>query len=105
MQILYVLLGISLAGIIAVTVNLCLQSILPAELFRIGTHGVIFLVSFTTFAIVRKELFNIKTVLTALFVVAINVLLVVDALVFTSQSQLRLFKIIILLISFYSVTF
>ncbi len=95
-QILYVLLGFSISALIAIIINLFLQKLLPVELFRTGIYGAIFLVGFTTYAIIKKKLFEMKIVFTALFVLAIIILLLVDIFAFTSQFPLKVLKIIIL---------
>jgi len=76
-QILYVLLGLSISGSIAVVINLFLQPYIPVELFRLGTYAVIFVPAFTAYAIVTKKLFNIKIVATELLALTLWIILLI----------------------------
>jgi len=91
-QILYVLLGFLIFGSVATVTNLFLQSMLPVALFRMGIYSAIFVAGFTAYAIVKKKLFGIKVVLTALLVVVIASLLMVDTLLLTKNLSLQIFK-------------
>jgi signal transduction histidine kinase len=71
------------------------------EYYEIGNYSVVFLLGFTAYAIVKQELFGIRTVLTTLFVGAIGLLLAIDILGFTEQRALQLFKGAVLLLFLY----
>lgn len=66
-----------------------------------SNYSIFFLLGFTAYAIVKQELFGIKVVLTAIFVGFIAILLALDALIFTSQLVLQLFKGLLLVIFLY----
>ncbi|MFH0854796.1 MAG: histidine kinase N-terminal 7TM domain-containing protein, partial [bacterium] len=86
-QILYVLLGFTISSLNAAIVNLFLQNYLPKELFRIGIYGIIFLVGFTTYAVVKHHLMNIKVIATEMFAFFISIVLLVDALLAKSIKE------------------
>ena len=89
----YLLIG----GFIFALVNLAFNVISPVFLktykyYQFGDISTIFPFAFIAYAIVKRELFGIKVVITAIFVSLIAILLALDALLFTSQLSLRLFK-------------
>ena len=63
-----------------------------------GDFSAIFFLAFTAYAIVKRELFDIKIVLTALLVGLIAILLFLDALIFTEEPSLQIVKTIIFII-------
>jgi len=63
-----------------------------ARYYQIGNYSIILLLAFTAYAIVKQELFGIKVVITAIFVILIGLLLAIDALFFTPNPILQLFK-------------
>lgn len=97
-QILYVLIGSTISASIAVIINIFLQNIINLELFRIGTYGIIFLIGFTSYAIITKRLFEIRVILTSLLVVLIAILLFLDLLIFTDIFWTKILKLFILII-------
>ena len=60
--------------------------------YYIGDYSTIFLLGFTSYAIVKEELFGTKVILTGLLVALIAILLLLDTLVFTSQLWLQIIK-------------
>ncbi|MGB2762259.1 MAG: ATP-binding protein [Minisyncoccales bacterium] len=72
-----------------------------SQYYYIGDYSTIFLLGFTAYAIVKHELFGIKVVLTTLFVVLIGILLTLDALIFTPELSIQLFKGLILIFFLY----
>ena len=68
------------------------------HLYWIGDYSVIFLLGFTAYAIVKHELFDIKVVLTSIFVSLIAILLALDALLFTEVFSIQILKGVALLI-------
>lgn len=71
------------------------------EYYEIGNYSVVFLLGFTAYAIVKRELFGIRTVLTTLFVGAIGLLLAIDILGFTEHEALQVFKGAVLILFLY----
>jgi signal transduction histidine kinase len=57
-----------------------------------GDFSAILLLGFTAYAIVKRELFGIRVVVTTIFVALIAILLAVDTLFFTSELILQIFK-------------
>jgi signal transduction histidine kinase len=93
-QTLYVLLGFSISTFIALIINLFFQHLLPVDLFRIGNYGILFFIGFTTYAILRHHLLEIKVILTELFVGIIALLLLTQLLVSNTFSEF-LFELIL----------
>lgn len=67
----------------------------------LSNYSIFFLLGFTAYAIVKQELFGIRVVITTIFVGLIAILLGLDALVFTDQLLLQLFKGLVLFIFLY----
>jgi signal transduction histidine kinase len=89
----YFLIGLLLFAVLNIVFNV----VLPVgfgvyEYYQIGNYSVVFLLGFTAYAIVRQEMFGIRTVLTVIFVSAIGLLLAIDMLAFTENRTLQLFK-------------
>ena len=98
----YFLMGV----IIFAVMNLIFNVFIPVfkntyKYYAIGNLSTIFLLGFTTYAIVVRGLFGIKVILTALFVALIGVLLGLDVAIFTSETTIRLFKLLILVFFLY----
>lgn len=64
----------------------------------IGNYSAIIFLGFTAFAIIKRELFGIRVVLTTLFVGLIGILLFLDTLFFTPTFSLQILKGVILII-------
>lgn len=71
------------------------------QYWQFGNYSAIFLLGFTAYAIVKRELFGMKVVLTTLFVTLIAILLALDTFVFTAQLNLQILKGAILIIFLY----
>lgn len=104
LKIQYVLIGL----IIFATPNLIFNTIFPflgrtsqVRYYPLGNYSAIFLLGFTAYAIVKRELFGIKVVLTALLVGLIAILLTLDALIFTEILIFQIIKGTILIIFLY----
>jgi signal transduction histidine kinase len=100
----YVLIGL----IIFVIPNLIFNVIFPflgrtaqVRYYPLGNYSAIFLIGFTAYAIVKRELFGIKLVLTSLLVGLIAILILLDALIFTENLAFRLVKGGVLIIFIY----
>ena len=66
--------------------------------YEVGNYSVAFLLAFTAYAIVKRELFGIRTVLAAIFVATVGVFLAIDLLVFTDHAAIQGFKGVVLLL-------
>ncbi|MCD6178002.1 HAMP domain-containing histidine kinase [bacterium] len=98
----YLLIGL----LIFVLMNLVFNVFLPLfqnsiKYWQFGNYSAIFLLGFTAYAIVKRELFGIRVVITAIFVALIAILLALDALVFTDILSLQLVKGLILILFLY----
>ena len=92
----YLLLGITIFIVANLVFNVILAfQIGNARYYQIGNYSIIFLLGFTAYAIIKRNLFDIKIVLTALFVGLIAILLFFDALIFTQTFSLQVIKLII----------
>src|SRR5206468_3093556 len=60
--------------------------------YAVGNYSVGFLLGFTAFAIVKRELFGVRAVLATIFVSTVGVLQAIDLLVFTANPALQAFK-------------
>ncbi|MDO8663269.1 MAG: HAMP domain-containing sensor histidine kinase [Candidatus Wildermuthbacteria bacterium] len=69
--------------------------------YPLGNYSAIFLIGFTAFAIVKRNLFGMRVVLTGLLVGSIAISLLLDIFVFTPQLLIQLFKGLILIIFLY----
>ncbi len=95
----YFLIGLA----IMVAFNVVFNVILPLfqgqiQYYQVGNYSIIFLLGFTAYAIVRRNLFGIRIVLTALLVVIIAVFLFLDAVVLPNEFPVQIIKIVILAI-------
>ncbi|MFH1180931.1 MAG: ATP-binding protein [bacterium] len=86
--------------------NLIFNIIIPLirksiQYYQFGNYSAVFLVGFTAFAIVKRNLFGMRVVLTGILVGAIAILLLLDAFVFTPDLLIKLFKGLILIIFLY----
>ncbi len=63
-----------------------------------GNYSVGFLLGFTAVAIVKRELFGVRTVLAAIFVATVGVFLAIDLLVFTDHAAIQAFKGVVLVL-------
>lgn len=69
--------------------------------YFVGYYSSIILIAFIAYAIVEKNLFNIKIILTALLVGYISIILALDIFAFTESVSLKFFKGISLIIFVY----
>lgn len=77
----YLLVGTSLFALM----NLIFNVILPAirgtiQYYQLGNYSVIFLIGFTAYAIIKRDLFGIKVILTEVFVVLSGILLLLNTI-------------------------
>ncbi len=71
------------------------------EYYRLGDYSNFVFLAFTAYAIVKRELFGIRLVLTTLLIALIAILLLLDAIVFTPQLWLQILKGFIFVIFLY----
>jgi len=69
--------------------------------YRFGDYSIPLFLGFTAYAIVKRELFGIRVVLTAVLVAVIAILLGLDIVVFTTDLLIRLYKGLVLIIFLY----
>jgi signal transduction histidine kinase len=99
----YFLIGLLLfAGL-----NIVFNVVLPLAFgvygdYAVGNYSVGFLLGFTAVAIVKRELFGVRTVLAAIFVATVGVFLAIDLLVFTDHAAIQVFKgaVLVLILCF-----
>jgi signal transduction histidine kinase len=99
----YFLIGLALfAGF-----NIVFNVVLPLAFdvygyYSLGNYSVAFLLGFTAYAIVKRELFGVRTVLATIFVATVGVLLAIDLLVFTERGTIQVFKgtVLVLILCF-----
>jgi signal transduction histidine kinase len=93
LKIQYFLIGL----FIFLLMNLVFNVFLPLsrgtiQYWQFGNYSVIFLLGFTAYAIVKRELFDVKVALTSVFIGLIALLLFLDILIFTEELWLRVAK-------------
>jgi len=102
LKIQYVLVGIFVFALANLIFNIGFTFLTDSVQFsHFGDYSAIFILGFTALAIVKRELFGIKVVLTALLVGLIAILLLLDALVFTQNLSFQIIKGITLVIFLY----
>lgn len=69
--------------------------------YAVGNDSVGFLLGFTAYAIVKRELFGVRAVLAAIFVVTLGVLQAIDLVVFTDNAAMQAFKGTVLVLILY----
>lgn len=77
--------------------NIVFNVVLPVAFdvygyYAVGNYSVGFLLGFTAVAIVKRELFGVRTVLATIFVATVVVFLTIDLLVFTDHAAIQAFK-------------
>jgi len=99
LKIQYFLLGVFIFALMNIVFNVIFPFFFgTVQLQHFGDYSVIFSLGFTAFAIVKRELFGIKVVLTALFVAMIAILVLLDAILLTQTPFIQIVKGIILVI-------
>lgn len=83
--------------VVFIIVNFIFNIILPilegnAQYSCIGNHSAIFFLAFTAYAIVKRELFGMKIILTSTLVSSITILLFLDTLLFTPNFSIQILK-------------
>ncbi len=98
LQLKYVFLGFFISTFFGGFFNLALPLLGNYDFVWLGPMFTIFLIGFIAYAIVKKDLFNIKVVLTAILVVLMTVLLIVDMVMFAESELAQILKLLSLLI-------
>jgi len=98
----YFLIGL----LLSVGCNIVFNVVLPLAFdvyayYVVGNYSVGFLLGFTAYAIVKRELFGVRAVLAAIFVAAVGVLQTIDLLVFTDNAAIQAFKGALLVLILY----
>jgi len=102
LKIQYFLIGVFIFALFNFIFNVTLPIIRGTyKYYQFADYSAILFLGFTAYAIVKRELFGIKVVLTYLFVGLIAILLLLDTLVFTSQLSLQILKGLILILFLY----
>jgi signal transduction histidine kinase len=83
--------------------NIVFNVVLPVAFdvygyYAVGNYSVAFLLGFTAYAIVKRELFGVRTVLATIFVGTVGVFLAIDLLMFTDQPMIQVFKTAVLVL-------
>jgi len=98
----YFLIGVSLFALFNLIFNVISPIIRKTyEYYQFGDYSAIFFLGFTAYAIVKRELFGIRVVLTTLFVGLIAILMFLDTVVLTHGLSLQIIKGITLAIFLY----
>lgn len=100
-QVEYFLIGMSVFCLCNATFNVILPMYKGiTRFYYLGDYSTIFLLIFTAYAIVRRNLFETKTVLTTILIALISILLTVEFFVFSGTMGMKIFKGIILVAFF-----
>ena len=92
-----------IGAVLFAVLNLLFNIIIPLykksmQYYQFGDYSAIFLLGFTAYAIVKRELFDIKIVLTSIFVALIAILLALDAFLSTDVFSIQILKGAVLII-------
>ena len=99
----YFLVGILIFALMNLVFNVILPIIRGTiEYYQFGNYSAIFLLGFTSYAVIKKEMFQIRVVLTGLMVSLIAILLGVDLIFFTKEAWMQVAKggVLIIFIAF-----
>lgn len=89
----YFLVGLMLSAGLNIVFNVVLPLVFDVyTYYAVGNYSVAFLLGFTAYAIVKKELFGVRALLSTIFVATIGVLQAIDLLVFADSAVVRSFK-------------
>jgi len=98
----YLLVGIFIFYLANVIFNIVFPVVFKiVYLYWIGDYSSIVLLGFIAYAIVKRDLFGIKVILTTLLVSLITILLGLDLFIFTPELMSKLFKGLVLVIFIY----
>lgn len=75
-QTLYVVLGLSISATINLLLNLLLQNYVSIEVLRLGIYGYIFIVGFTSYAILKYRLMDVRVIIRRSAVFTVLVLII-----------------------------
>ncbi len=97
----YFLVGLASFYILNTIFNIILPFLGIVRYYYAGDYSTVLLLGFIGYAITKRELFGIKTVITGIFVGLITVLMSLDTLVFTENLISRIIKILTLAVFIY----
>jgi signal transduction histidine kinase len=75
-QTLYILVGLSISSILALVINLVLQNYITIDISRIGIYSFIFVFIFTSYAILKYRLMDIRVIIRRSAVFAVLVIII-----------------------------
>jgi signal transduction histidine kinase len=102
LQLQYVGVGLLIFYIANLTFNISFPILLgEVRWYWIGDYSTLAVLSLTGYAIIRKDLFGIRVILTALLVILIAIVLAADVVVFTPAEFLKVTKGLILVLFLY----
>src|SRR5436305_11591678 len=99
----YFLIGLLLFAALNIVFNVVLPLAFDQyAYYAVGNYSVGFLLGFTAYAIVKRELFGVRAVLAAIFVATVGVLQAIDLLLFTDNAAMQAFKgtVLVLILCF-----
>lgn len=99
----YFLIGLLLFAVCNIVFNVVLPLAFDNyKYYAVGNYSVAFLLGFTAYAIVKRELFGVRAMLAAIFVAAVVVFQTIDLLVFTERPTMQAFKgaVLVLILCF-----
>lgn len=98
----YLLVGISIFYLANIIFNITFPILFKiVYLYWIGDYSAIVLLGFIAYAIVKRELFGIRVILTTALVSLITLLFTLDIFIFTPDLLFKLYKALILVVFFY----
>jgi signal transduction histidine kinase len=101
-QVFYLLVGASIFGLANVVFIVIFPIFLGTVKYSpLGNYSTIFFFIFTAYAVIKRGLFDVKIIFTTLLVAFITVLLLLDALLLTSNDYFEILKIAIIFIFVY----
>jgi len=103
LQIKYLFIGLLLSAVFGILTNLFLPILGYSALGKIGPMSALFLFFFTTYAIFKHHLMNVKVITTEIFSILVSLVLLVNALLSESLNEFILNITLFLAISFFSV--
>lgn len=98
----YFLIGLLLFAGFNIVFNVVLPLAFNAyAYYAVGNYSVAFLLGFTAYAIVKRELFGVRALLATIFVATVGLLQAIDLLVFTDHPAIQAFKGAVLVLILY----
>lgn len=86
-QAFYVFLGFTVSSLIALVINLFFYDVVTLEQSRIGLYGIILFIVFTSYAIIKHHLMDIKVIATEIFSMLLVLIALFDIFLSTSAVE------------------